>query len=172
MDGVCLAPRGAIEHPLADKPIDAFNGETPPCHARCKNKATRPDNIDPVEENLVLCWIDARDRPRYQNFSPQPPCLLKGTTRKLVAGYATRKAEVILDARRRSGLSAGRLSLDYDGAKPFGRPVDRRGKASRPTTDNRNINWLAEKSGALWIARSALRVRLRYRQPIAPRGHQ
>ena len=89
----------------------------------------------------MLCWIDARDRTRYQNFSPQPPCLLKGTTRKLVAGYAARKAEVILDSRRRSGLSAGRLSLDHNGAKPFGCPVDRRGKASRPTTDNRNIEF-------------------------------
>ncbi len=60
MDGVCLASRGSIEHPLAGKPIDAFNGEAPPCYARCKNKATRPDNIGPVEENVVLRWIDAR----------------------------------------------------------------------------------------------------------------
>jgi hypothetical protein len=74
-----------------------------------------------------------------QNFGPQPPCLLESSAGEFVAGYAARKAEVILDPRRRSGLSAGRLSLNHDSAKSFGCPVDRRGEASRSTTDNRNI---------------------------------
>ena len=86
MDGVRLAPGGAIEHPLADKPIDAFDGETPPCHARCKNKAAGPNNVDPVEENLVPGGIDARDGTRDQNFGSKPPCLPKGAAGKLVGG--------------------------------------------------------------------------------------
>jgi hypothetical protein len=66
--GVCLTPSGSIEYPFADQPIDAFDGETPPCHARRENKAVRPNNVGPVEENLVLRGIDARNRTRDQNF--------------------------------------------------------------------------------------------------------
>src|SRR5215212_5563935 len=76
MDGVGLAPRRSIEHALADEPIYAFDGETPPCYAGCKDKAARPDSFGPVQNNLVLRRIDTHNGTRDQNLRPQPPCLL------------------------------------------------------------------------------------------------
>ena len=95
----------------------------------------------------MLDGIDARNGTRDQNFRSEPPCLPKGGAGKLVAGYAARKAEIILDPRRRSSLPARRLSLDYDGAKSFGCPVDRRRKASGSATDNGNIVFGSTRGG-------------------------
>ena len=84
-------------------------------------------------------WIDASDGAGNQDFRPEPPSLLECAAGKFVAGDPARKSEIILNSRRRSGLSTGRLTLDNDRAQSLGCAVDGRGKAGRPTADNGDI---------------------------------
>ena len=97
------------------------------------------DDVAAIEEHFARRRIDAGNRARDQNLSPEPLCLLQRTTGKFIAGYPAGKSQVVLDARRRPGLSTGRLALDDDRAQSFRSPINRRGEAGRPATDNRYI---------------------------------
>src|SRR5262249_40027370 len=55
------------------------------------------------------------------------------------AADAGRKAEVILDARRRAGLAAERTAIKHQNGKPLRGRVDRSRKAGRPRADNGDI---------------------------------
>ena len=93
----------------------------------------------PSRNTSRVAGIDARDRARDQDLRPEPPGLLERAARKLVARDAAGKAEIVLDARGRPGLAAGRLALDDDRAQSFGCTVDRRREAGRPATDDRDV---------------------------------
>ena len=137
--GAHFAARGAVVDALADQPIEAVDGEATPRDAGGEDQRSRADDVAAVEEHFARRRIDARDGARDQDLRPEPPRLLERATGELVARDAARKSEIVLDPRRRPGLSAGRLALDDDRAQPFGRAVDRRGEAGRPAADDRDV---------------------------------
>jgi hypothetical protein len=147
MGAAGLAAGRSIIDALADEPIEAVNGEPPPCHARCKDKSARPDRIGAVEKHLMRRWIDAGDGTCDQDLGAQPPGLLERAARQLVAGNAAWKAEIVLDPRRCPGLSARGLALDNDGAQTLGCAIDRRREAGRSAANDGNIVFPGARAG-------------------------
>src|SRR5581483_5148243 len=90
-------------------------------------------------EQRARRWIDAIDGARDQDLGAEAPRLLEGAARELVARDAARESEIVLDARRRPGLSARRLALDDDRAQAFRRAVHGGGEARRAAADDRDV---------------------------------
>ena len=176
MRGAGLAARGAVVDALADQPIEAVDREAPPGDAGRENERSRADDVAAVEEHLARRRIDAGDRARDQDLRPEPPRLLQRAAGQLVAGDAAGKAEIVLDPRRRPGLSAGRLALDDDRAQPFGCAVDRRRKAGRPAADDRDVvfggAWRGSAGRGDWRDRAPRAARSPLRPRAAPRDRR
>jgi hypothetical protein len=85
MSGARFAACRSIVDTLANEPIEAIAREATPRHASGKNYCPRPDDIAAIEKNLTRFRIDLSDGARDQNLGPEPPCLLKCTTREFVA---------------------------------------------------------------------------------------
>src|SRR5262249_59924250 len=98
-----LAACRSIVDAFANEAVEAVDREAAPGDARGENDRARPDDITPIEKNLSRLRIDARDGARDQNLRPQSARLLQGPARELIAGDAVRKAEIVLDPRRRAG---------------------------------------------------------------------
>src|SRR4030095_6366907 len=122
--GARFAACRAIVDALADQPIEAVDRQTTPRDPSGKNDGPRPDDIVAIEDNLSRRRIDASTRARDQYLRPEPPGLLECAARKLVARDAAGKAEIVLDARRRPGLTSGRLALHHHGAQSLRRTVN------------------------------------------------
>ena len=58
--------------------------------------------------------LDSHHVARDQQFRAEPPRLLQRSRAQFLARHAGGKPKVILDARRRAGLAAGRFALDQD----------------------------------------------------------
>ena len=58
---------------------------------------------------------------------------------ELSPGQPVREAEVVLDARALTGLSAGGGALDEHGPEAFGRAVDRGGQTRGPAADDHQV---------------------------------
>jgi hypothetical protein len=97
MSGAHFATRGPIVDALADEPIEAVNGETPPRDTSGKNESPCPDDVATVERYFARRRVDAGDRARDRNFRPKSPCLLECATRKFVARDAARKSEIVFN---------------------------------------------------------------------------
>src|SRR5206468_9830734 len=103
--------------------------ETAPRDAGGEDHGPRAQHLIAVESDGACRRIDPLDVARYQDFGAEPPCLLQRSAGKLVARYAVRKAEIVLDSRRRPCLPAARLALDDQCAQTLGCPVHRRREA-------------------------------------------
>ena len=135
MGGARFTACRSVVDTLADQPVEAIDREATPGDASGKNDGARADDVVAIEENLARRRIDASDRARDQNLRPESPRLLECATRELVARDAAGEAEIVLDARRCPGLTAGRLALDDQRCAvprtrrippPRGRPARRR----------------------------------------------
>ena len=82
---------------------------------------------------------DCLDAARDDDLGAEPHCLLARPCSEIVARDAARKAEVVLDARRRAGLAARRLALDQQRAQALRGAVHRRGEARRATADDHEV---------------------------------
>src|SRR5947207_1582353 len=104
----------AIVNTFADEPIESVDRQATPRDARRENDRLRPHDVVAIEMNFTRSRIDASDRARDQNFRPEALCLLQRAARELVARNAAGEAEIVLDARRRSGLTTWSLALHDD----------------------------------------------------------
>ena len=87
----------------------------------------------------VVVRDDRLDAARDDDLGAQPLRLLGRPRCQVVARDAAREAEVVLDARRRAGLAAGRLALDEQRAQPFGCSVHGRRKARRAAAHDHEV---------------------------------
>ena len=99
----------------------------------------RPQDVAAVEVHLLRRRVDPLDRPGHEDLGAEPPGLLQRAARELVARHARREAEVVLDAGRRPGLAAGRLSLDHDRPQALRRAVHGRGEAGGAGADDDRV---------------------------------
>ena len=134
-----LAARRAVEHALAGEALEPFDGEAPPRHAAGEDDGPGAQHVAAVQPHLTRRGVDARDLPGHEDLGAEPPRLLQGSARQLGAGHAGGEAEVVLDARRRAGLAAGRLALDHDRPQTLGRAVDGGRKAGRAGADDDRV---------------------------------
>jgi hypothetical protein len=82
---------------------------------------------------------------------------------QVLPGDAHREAEVVLDARARSGLAARRAGLEHQHVEPLGGRVDRGGQPGRPRAHHHEVVHVpvlgraieAERGGHLRVARVA-----------------
>ena len=74
-----------------------------------------------------------------QNLDPEPLGLRDRPPGQVRAAEAARKAEIVLDARRRPRLSARRFPLDEKRFKALRRPVNRRRQTGRAAADNHKV---------------------------------
>src|SRR5262249_44765611 len=86
-----------------------------------------------------------------------PLRLLQRAARELVARYAAREAEVVLNARRCPGLAAGGFALDDDGAQSVARAIDRGSETGRPAADDQRVA----------LVRSGARLQAEQRRELA-----
>ena len=68
--------------------------------------------------------LDGADVSGTHDLGAELHRLSAGPLGELGPGDPVRKAEVVLDPRALARLTAGRRTLDQDGAQPFGRRVD------------------------------------------------
>ena len=126
-----LAARRAVGDALAGEPVEAVDRQAPPGDAAGEDDRPRAQDVAVVEVHLARRRVDPRDRPGHEDLGAEPARLLQRSARQLVARHARREAEVVLDARGRAGLAAGRLALDDDRAQALRCAVDGRGQAGR-----------------------------------------
>ena len=81
----------------------------------------------------------ADDVAREHHLGAEPRRLGHRAVREVGAGEALREAEVVLDRRALTGLTAGRLALDDDGAQALGGGVDRGGQPGRAGADDAQV---------------------------------
>lgn len=110
-----------------------------PADAGRENDRPRAHRLGAVEDHRARRRIDADAAARRQDLRPEPPRLLQRPAGELVARDAVRKAEIVLDARRRSRLAAGRLALHDQGAQPLGCAVDRGREAGGAAADDHGV---------------------------------
>src|SRR5262249_41480262 len=78
-------------------------------------------------------------RHRDHDVGPELLRLRKGAARERLAGNARREAQIILDARARTGLAAEGARVEHGDREAFGRRIDRGRKSGRAAADDRNV---------------------------------
>ena len=97
-------------------------------------------NLVVVEDDAAGMRIEADNLARDENFGAEAFGLPKRPARELGARDAARKAQIILDSRRRLRLASRRLLFDHDRAQALRGPVDSGGEACRsPANDDRIV---------------------------------
>ena len=86
-----LAPRGAVEDALARQALEAIDGQPSPGDAAGEDDRPAAQDVAVVEMDAVRRSLDPRDRPGHENLGAEPPRLLEGTRRGLLAGDARRE---------------------------------------------------------------------------------
>ena len=66
-------------------------------------------------------------------------CLVIGSRHQGQTGDAGRKAQIVLDARRRTGLTARRTPIEREYREPFGSCIHRSGKTRRSSADDDRV---------------------------------
>ncbi len=74
-----------------------------------------------------------------QDLDTEPSCLAYGPACQLPAGQASRKAEIVLDARAHSRLPSGSMPFDNQGTQTFRSAIDRRSQPRRTGANNDEI---------------------------------
>ena len=139
--------RRAIEYPLAEQAIEAVRLKAPPAHARRDDDGARIEHLVVVEDDPAGMRIEADDLARDKNFGAKAFGLPKRTAREFGTRDAARKAQIILDPRRRLRLASRRLLLDDDRAEALRGAVDGGGEAGRSSANNDRIVVLKARSG-------------------------
>src|SRR5260221_9760590 len=106
MRGTDFAARGPIVDTLAEKSINAIDSDATPRDTRGKNEGSCPNDVITIEKHFARLRIDAGDGACDQNFRPQPLRLPQGATGKFVSRDSAGKSKIVLNPRRRPGLSA------------------------------------------------------------------
>ena len=109
-----LAASRAVGDPLPGEAFEALDRELPPGDAAGEDDRARSDDIAAVEVDLARRGVDALDRAGDEDLGAEPACLLQRAAGELVAGHAGREAEVVLDPRGGTGLTAGSLTFHDD----------------------------------------------------------
>src|SRR5262249_60629528 len=91
---------------------------------------------DPVGFSLAE---EARRRTRHGELGPELLGLYEGPAGQLLPGHAGREAEVVLDARARSGLAAGRARFQDEGVEALGCGVHRRRESRGSRSDDDDV---------------------------------
>jgi hypothetical protein len=76
--------------------------------------------------------VEAYHFTRNRSLASELVRLVIGACHQRHAADAGRNAEIILDARRRAGLTAGRTAIQHQNGEPLGSRVDRSRKARHP----------------------------------------
>ncbi len=134
-----LAAGGAVEDSFPGELVESVDLELSPRDAAREDDRPRVEDVAAVEVDPVRCGIDAGDLSRDDDLGAEPSRLQQRATRQRVAGDARRKAEIILDSRRRPGLAAGCLALDRDRPEALRRPVHGGCEACRPGADDHGV---------------------------------
>ena len=134
-----LAACRSVRDSLSRQPIEPVGGQLPPRDAAREDDRLRLQDIAAVEEQLAGAGVDPLDRARHEDLCAEPPRLLERAARQLIARDAGREPEVVLDAGRRSGLTAGRLALDHDRAEALRRAVHRCRQAGGTGADDHRV---------------------------------
>ena len=161
-----LAASRAVRDPLPCEAFKALHVELPPGDAAGEDDRARSDDVAAVEVDLSPRGVDAVNRAGDEDLGAETAGLLQRATGELVAGHAGREAEVILDPRGGTGLTAGSLTFHDDGAQPLGRPVDRRGQPAGPAPTT-TVSYSA-KSGSVPSPRSSATRRRCGRMTVLP----
>ena len=104
----------------------------PPRSPFARTSRNRPRPVAPSQ-------LQAR-RPRRGSPSRRRTSrLVVGTGHQRHAADAGRKAQVVLDPRRRAGLAAERTTVEHERAEPFRRAVHRGREPRRPGADDRHV---------------------------------
>ena len=134
-----FAARRAVVDALADEAVEAFDDQPSPRHAGGHDDAARAHMLAAVENHLARRRVHALDASRDEDFSAQPARLLQRAAGQFVAGYAVRKAQVVLDARRGAGLPAGCFALDDQRAQALAGTVHRGSQPGGPAADDQRV---------------------------------
>ena len=106
------------------------------------------------KDGLVVLELQASNLGRGRELGAEFLGLQNGAVRKVGTGNAGREAEVVLDLRGSTGLSARGGRIDHGGGQPLRRSVHRRSQTSRASTDHHQVIDLLA-SGRLTPMRSA-----------------
>ena len=162
-----FAARRAIEDPLAEQAVEAVRIQAAPAHAGRDDDGARLQNLVVVEDDAAAVRIEADDLARDENLRAQALGLPKRPARELRARDAARKAQIVLDSRRRLRLASRRLLLDHDRAQALRGSVHRRGEARRPAANDDGIVFLKARRGLkAEPGREFPRLRLDQRRPV------
>ena len=148
-----LAARRAVGDALPDEPVEALDRQVPPRDTAGEHDRPRLQDVAAVEVQMAPGRVDPGDRPGDEDLGTEPAGLLQRPGRQLVARHSRRKAEVVLDPRRRAGLAARRLPLDHDRSQSFRGPVHRGGEPRRAAADDDRVVLRCLRPG--WRARVA-----------------
>jgi hypothetical protein len=110
------------------KPLD---GDASPRDAGGEDQALRPHALVAVEKDHPALGSTPSDGARHQDLGAERRACCSARLASSSPETAVRKAEVVLDPRRRARLAARRLALDDERAQAFRRAVHRGGEARR-----------------------------------------
>ena len=116
MGRTSLTARSPIVNSLANHSVKSVDIQTAPGHASCQNDCSGVEDFITVEEDFARCRGDPLNRPGDQYFRAETPRLLKRAACEFVTGYPAWKAEIVFNARGCTGLAAGSLPFNHDGA--------------------------------------------------------
>src|SRR5215470_18547808 len=104
----------------SDEAIEALDGKAPPAHASGENDGPCADHLIAIEKDLAARRLDPRNGASHENLGAESPCLLESAAGELIAGDASGKSEIILDARGCSRLPSRGFALDDQGPQALG----------------------------------------------------
>ena len=124
--------------------VEILHREPPVVHAASDHNGSRADALAAGKfQNERRAAIVRRFETDHVvgngGLDPELVGLVIGARHQRHAADAGRKAEIILDARRRAGLAAERTAVQRQHRKSFRGRVDRRGEARRSRTDDSDI---------------------------------
>ena len=114
------------------------------CAARDHHRA-RPHRLAVADGEAVVPAgridriAERHDLVRYRHLDAELLRLVVGARHQRHARNAGRKAEIVLDARRRAGLSAEGAAVEHDRRQPFRRRIDGGGQPGRSGADDGDV---------------------------------
>ena len=92
--------------------------------------------FDGIRRTLTL---ERARRPGNRDVSPELLRLNERAARQILSADAKGKTKIVLDPGARPGLPSGRIALDDQNLKPFGRAVNSGGQPARPRPDHNQV---------------------------------
>ena len=144
-----LDQRGRVVHARALEVLETPHVELAVARSGGDHNGARADGRPVVEPNGVVAVIalEPDGRGRKLKVGSELLGLDDGALGQFAAGKTGGKPEVVLDPRRRRGLSAAGDGVDHDGAQALGRAVHRGGQAGGPGTHDQQVREATARSG-------------------------